>query len=168
MSDLENRLPKPPEPPRMPRRVRLHRFQWIGLPIILLAPIVLAVAGVFGESWETVEADAAGFRVVVDYPVRFRYKQLNEIRVAIESRSLGPADTVMVSVDTTYARGFSTITSTPAFERPYTTRVGGLRPGERGLVMIELQAERYGAHAGDLVVAAADTVRVRLRTVVFP
>lgn len=42
-------VPQPPEVPDIKRRIQLHPWQWIGIPLFLLIPI-LALFGVFGET----------------------------------------------------------------------------------------------------------------------
>ena len=168
MSDLEEPLPEPPEPPTVQRRFRMHRYQWIGIPIVFLAPVVLALTGALGESWEVRATESPQLAATVHYPTRFRYKQLNEIRIRIESRTLGPLDTVTIALDSIYGDRFSTVRGVPAFERPYELKLSGFQPGEWRNAFIEIQAERYGIHAGDLVLTAQDTARIHLRTIVFP
>lgn len=163
----EDRLADPPEPPEVERRVRLLPMQWVGIPL-LLVPVLLAAFGVFGESWDTATASSATISVDVRWPTRFRYKQLNEVHVWVENRTGGVLDTVTVALDTAYASRFSTVTAIPDFDDAYSLSLVALRPGERRLAVIELQAERYGRHEGRLDVVAGDTARLRLHTIVFP
>jgi hypothetical protein len=152
----------------MPRRFRLHRFQMIGIPIVFLLPVVLALAGAFGESWRTERTQTRDVAVTLRYPTRFRYKQLNTMEVWVANVSAARIDTVTVAIDTAYANRFSTVTSIPDFTEPYSLDLTDIAPGDRRLAIIELQGERYGAHEGEVRVIAGDTVRVRVRTTIFP
>lgn len=168
MSDLEDRLPKPPEPPALPRRFRMYSYQWIGIPLLFLAPVALALAGVFGQGWTIQTVETPTFTAKVQYADALRYKQVDGIRVWISSRTPGSLDTIRIAVDSAYASRFSSVRAIPAFDRPYQLSLAGPRASDVAVAVVEIQAERYGRHEGDLVIAAGDTARVRLRTIVFP
>lgn len=161
-------LERPSPPPDMRRRFRLHRYQVIGIPVVFLLPVVLALAGAFGEAWRTERVQMRDVTVTVRYPTRFRYKQLNAMEVWVANLSAASIDTVTVAIDTAYANRFSTVTSIPAFTQPYALVLTDMAPGERRLALVELQGERYGEHAGEVQVIAGDTARVRVRTLIFP
>lgn len=162
-------LPDAPPAPHAPRRVRLHPFQWVGLALLLAMP-VLALAGVFGESWRVEHVRGANIAVQMRYPSRFRYKQLNQIEVQLRNHSASALDTVRVSLDTAFLTRFSTVRALPAFERPFELALSRVEPGASALVIVEIQAERYGTATGTLTVTSGggDTVRVPLHVRVFP
>ncbi len=160
-------LPDPPAPPSLPRRIRLYRYQWVGLGLIVALP-VLALAGVFGESWRSEEARGADVEAAVTWPERFRYKQVNSIEVRVRNTSSRVLDTMTVALDTALAGRFSTVRAIPSFTRPYETDLTDLRPGETSLVLVEIQAERYGRHEGTLSVIHRDTVRIPISIRIFP
>lgn len=161
-------LPEPPPPPETRRRIRLYVYQWIGLLLLLLLP-VLASAGVFGESWRVERASVGALSVVVSYPSRFRYKQLNQIEVQVRNTSGTALDSVKVSLDTSFATRFSTVASVPPLERAFELSIAAIPPSASRLAIIEIQAERYGRHSGTLTIASApDTVRVPLAVLIFP
>jgi hypothetical protein len=164
--DMDN-LPEPPPPPSAPRRVRLYPFQWFGAAALALLPM-MAVAGVFGETWAEATAETPSLEVRVSYPSRFRYKQLNQIEVWVRNRSGAPIDTITVSLDSAYARQFSTINAIPPFSRAFGIPLTDVLPNETRLVIIEVQAERYGRHKGAVRTAAVDTATIALSTIVFP
>ena len=164
---MEDRLADPPEPPETEPRVRLRPLQWVGIPLLIM-PVLLAAFGVFGESWDTANTSSTAVSVAVRWPTRFRYKQLNEVRVWVENRTPGVLDSVTIALDTAYASRFSTVTAIPDFDDAYSLSLVAVRPGERRLAIIELQAERYGRHEGWLDVVAGDTARLRLHSFVFP
>lgn len=159
---------QPPEPPDVPRHIHLSASRGMGLGAMALIP-VLALFHVFGERWERAERTTPAFDVRVEYPTSFRYKMLNAITVQVHNRSGRQLDTVTVALDTGYVSRFSTVIFTPSVDRAYEVPLTRMAAGETRLVSIELQAERYGRHAGDLTVSAgADTAAVRIHTLVWP
>lgn len=160
-------LPEPPQPPENPRRIKLYPYQWIGLAALAVLP-VLAWAGVFGESGRVERARAGSLDVVVSYPSRFRYKQLNQIEVQVRNASTAALDSVRVALDTAFGARFSTVTSLPPLDAAFELTIPGIPPGQTRLAVIEIQAERYGRHTGTLTIAAGDTVRVPLAVFIFP
>jgi hypothetical protein len=164
-------MPDPPPPPEVPRHVRFHRYQWVGLTLLAVLPL-LAIAGVFGETWRVESASGAGLEVSTRYPDRYRYKQLTSVEVWLTNTSAAVLDTVTVALDTALANRFSTVRALPAFADPYETEVTNVAPGETRLVVIELQSERYGRHEGDLVVRGPptlpDTLVLPLSILIFP
>lgn len=167
---MGSELPERLQAPDSPRRFQLHGYQWVGLPLLFLVPI-LALLGVFGETLERVEAAGIDLALEVEYADRYRYKQINTAEAWVENRSGMQLDTVVVAFDEAYARQFSTLTFIPSATKPFEVELYDLAPGERRLVWAELQAERYGRHTGDLrvyVPGRADTTSVTLSTFVFP
>lgn len=160
-------LPDPPPPPDAPRHVRFYRYQWAGLFLVAAFP-VLALAGVFGETWRVEERSGAALDVTVRYPDRYRYKQLNSLEVWVTNTSRVPVDTVTVAVDTALANRFSTVRALPPFAAPYRTGLADLAPDETRLVLVELQGEQYGRHDGAVEVMGPDTLRVPLSIRIFP
>lgn len=167
---MASELPAPLQAPDAPRHVLLHGYQWVGIPLLFLVP-VLALVGVFGETSEHVEAVGGGLRLEVAYADRYRYKQINPVEAWVENRSGARLDTVVVAFDEAYARQFSTLMFIPSPVEPFEVELYDLAPGERRLVWAELQAERYGRHTGALrayVPGRRDTAAVVLSTLVFP
>jgi hypothetical protein len=159
----------PPAPPGIGRQIRLTPWQRFAVPVLLGIPI-LALLGVFGESWDTASQATSNLELRLEYPTRYRYKMLNSLNLDVSNTSAGPIDTITVALDTAYASRFSTVVGIPTFEFPYTLELTDLPPGETRRVTIELQGERYGRHSGDLLVTstAADTARLPVSTFIFP
>jgi len=167
---MSGELPPPLRVSAQPRRVKLHRFQWIGLPPLLAVPL-LALLGVFGETWTRVDGSGPGLALSVEYATRYRYKQINTLQVRVENTATRTLDTVVVALDSTYAARFSTLVFVPSARAPFEVELVDLEPGEVALVWVELQAERYGRHRGFLEARGSglpDTVRIPLRTYIFP
>jgi hypothetical protein len=160
--------PRPTDPPTVERHVVLTAKQRIGVPFIAAVPL-LALLGVFGESSNTVSVRSASFEVRASYPARFRYRQIQALRVDVRNISRLPLDTVKVSVDTAYVSRFSSVRFDPAPTAAYVVPVTHLRPGEHGLVSAELWGEQYGRHRGRIAVTAlGDSVAISISTFVFP
>lgn len=167
----EPRTHDPPyaEAPEIDRRIGIPVWRVAGMLVVLTVP-VLAIGGVFGESWDRATADGPNVSVRVEFPTRFRYKMLNSITAHITNRSARPIDTISVRLDSSYALRFSTVVFTPAAERAYEVPLTDVAPGETRLLVAELQGERYGRHTGRLRVASTsgDTISVPVHTLIFP
>lgn len=168
MSGDVDSLPDPPGPPEIRRKLSLYRFQLIGLPFLVAIP-VLALFGVFGERWSTVHDANGALETSVHYPTAFRYKMIDAIDLHVRNRGAAPIDTITVSLDTAYAGRFSTVTAVPPFTGPFEIDLPNVAPRESRRVRIEIQAEQYWSHSGELTITAgADTIRVPLTTLVYP
>lgn len=163
----EKDLPEPPQLPDAPRHVRVYRYQWVGLVVLTVFPL-LAALDVFGEHWTVERMDGVSLEATVRYPDRYRYKQLNSVTVQLTNTSGVTLDTVRVQLDTALANRFSTVTSTPSFDEPYSVPLTGVAPGETRWVVIELQGEEYGRHEGELRIVGGDTLRLPLSIRIFP
>ena len=159
--------PEPPPPPHVARQAKLYPYQWIGLAILAVLPIVAAV-GLFGESFTTTRASAGALEVAVTYPDRLRYWQVNQIEVHVRNVSAAPLDSVHVSLDSAFALRFANLTSLPTFDESFRIAIPQLPPGRTRTVLIEMRADRYGRHSGTLTISAIDTLRVPLSVMIFP
>ena len=158
----------PPEAPKTVARISLTAKQVIGLPLIAAVPL-LALFGVFGERATTAVARSSTIEVTVTYPARFRYRQVQPLRVAVRNTSPRSIDTAFVSFDTAYIARFSSVRFDPAVRSAFVVPATDIAPGATALVSVELWGEHYGNHRGRVVVAAkGDSVAVPLSTFVFP
>lgn len=160
-------LPDPPPAPSIRRRVRLYSYQYVGLALLAAIP-ALAIAGAFGESDAFAEERTSELQVSLRYPVRYRFEQVSRIELRVLNTSGHLLDTVRVSLDSAYANRFSMVRSIPELSEPYAVELRSLEPGRQRIVVIELKADRYGHHRGELRVGASDTARFRLGTFIFP
>jgi hypothetical protein len=150
--------------------LKFSRSQWIGVVALFLVPI-LALFGTFGESQAQVQGASAELVIRVEYPTRYRYKQIDRVRVEVENASSATLDTVTVAFDSAYVSRFSTLMFIPAAKEPFTVELAPLPPQSTRLIWVELQAERYGWHHGSLRAwrrGSSDTAIVPLRTIIFP
>ncbi len=163
-------LPEPTPPPDAERHVRLYRFQWVGVFLLAVFP-VLGALGYFGETWADTRAEDGGLAASIRYPDRFRYKELNSLTLQIRNAGESVVDTLTIAQDTALANRFSTVHAIPSFTRAYEVELTAVQPGETRLVVVELQAEEYGRHEGPLTITANGSrtpLRVPLSIVVFP
>jgi hypothetical protein len=158
----------PPEPPVVTPRFAFTRKQYIGIPLLTLIP-VLTLLGVFGEKREFVQATSRSLEMRIEYPSRFRYRQVQPLDITITNVSVHTLDTVMVSLDTAYITRFSSVRISPEPTQNFVVTLMNLRPQEARLIHAELWGERYGSHRAEIIGAAsADTVRQQIHTFVFP
>jgi len=160
--------PRPPEAPSIRRRLALTRKQMLGLPLLAAVP-VLALFGVFGERRADVRAASAAVEMLVRYPERFRYRQIQPLDVTVRNISQRAIDTLRVLLDTGYLSRFSSVRIDPAPGAAFVVTFTNVKPGESRVVSAELWGERYWSHRGRLVATAgADSAAVEVRTLVFP
>jgi hypothetical protein len=162
-------LVDPPPAPELPRRVRLYRPQWIGLPLLMLVP-VLAVLNVFGESRKEARAAGAVLELRVEYPTRVREGQRTDLRVHVRNVSDRMLDTVALVFDAAYLDRFESVAFTPGAQDGYRVEFLRVLPGEEGAARVEVEAADAWSHSGSVVARAggAEVTRVQLRTFVFP
>jgi hypothetical protein len=161
-------LSEPPRLPDLPRRVRLYPGQWIGIPLLMLLP-VLAVFGVFGESRGSADATGAMLRLEVDYPTRLRAGKWSEVQVRIRNVSGTVLDDVAVTFDTEYLDHFSRLTFTPPLTRPHAVELSDLHPGGTSVVRLEFEGDRPWWGRGRIGIAqGGDTTAVLISTFTFP
>src|ERR1700704_2253361 len=117
----------PPPAPSIDPKIELSWKQRIGFPIMLAIPI-LALFGIFGESRAHAHETSRSLDVTVSYPSRFRYRQVQSMRVSVRNLSAVLADTVKVSFDTAYVARFSSVRFDPATKTAYTVDLIDLKP----------------------------------------
>lgn len=173
MPDQNQEDLKPPQPPEIRRRLQFSRLQKVAFPLIFLVPI-LALAGVFGDSFDAVNAANSQLMVDIEYPTRFRYKMMNPIHASIHNTSGQHLPSVIVNFDRDYIDGFSNVTFTPEVkfitDEAYVLELTELPPGEIRVVLVEIEADKYGRHHGTItaVPGAGESVSVSFDTFVFP
>ena len=159
---------EPPAVPDIERRLALTRKQRIGLPLLAAVPL-LALLGFFGERARTRHIESASFNVDITYPLRFRYRQIQPLRVSVKNTWRDTIDTVRVSFDTAYISRFSSVRFDPSITSAYVVPITHLTPLSSGLVSVELWGERYGMHYGTITVSTrTEYITVGISTFVFP
>lgn len=159
----------PPQAPGLRRKLRFGRLQAVGIVAMFSIPL-LALAGVFGESWETTRAQSPDLSIHVEYPERFRYKQINKLVVSIENRGAETMDSVMVAFDPAYVLAFSGPLFIPSASQAFRVPLTQLEPGDTELILLKIQGEKYGRHSGDIRVwnTRGDSLAVTVSTFIFP
>jgi hypothetical protein len=160
---------QPPEPPELPRHLRLYRSQWIGVPLLMLVP-VLALLGVFGESRARTGAAGAGLELEIDYPIRIRTGQRTGIDVTVRNRSTASAERLTVVFDTAYFQRVADVRFIPPTSAAFEVSLPPLAPGAEELVRVEFDAEQLWRQAGWIGVRPneGDATSARIRTFIFP
>ena len=164
---------RPPGPLTTARKIRLHPFQIVGIPLLVLVPI-LALFGVFGETVDAVSASNQQLEMHVKYPTRFRYKMIDTITVSLFNASSQSIHSVQVGFDQAYLDKFSTVVLTPSVKHVtdavYLVEVNDLQPAETRVISVTIQAEIYGKHEGTIAAIpdGGEKLQVSIDTFTFP
>jgi hypothetical protein len=160
---------EPPQAPSIRRRIRLTPSRGVFISICFLV-IISALTGVFGESRREIRQQRVAIEMVVEYPTRNRYRQINTIRISVQNRSGQAMDTLTIALDPDYARQFSDVKGIPSFSEGWEMNLTNVAPGERRRMVMELTAEHFGIHRGEISAFARgmDTLSVEVETIIFP
>jgi hypothetical protein len=166
---------QPPQPPEIEPKFTLSRVQWIGLPLLMLLPL-LALLGVFGESFTAVADSNDVLDMEVEYATRYRYKMRNALELSLENLSAQTIPTLTVRLDADYISQFSDIAFSPQLDEitdeDYIVHLQDVQPGEVRVVTVEMQGDRYGRHSGTMSATAGGDgngrVQVEVATFIFP
>jgi hypothetical protein len=173
LSSKKREPSQPPQPPSVTRKFQFHLIQLIGMPLIILVP-VLAMLGVFGETLDSVMVSNPQLEMHVEYPARFRYKMIDSVRVSLLNISTRLIPTVRVEFDQAYVEEFSTVTFTPSVKHitdsVYMVEITDLEPGETRVISVTIQAEKNGRHEGTITATPENSagLQVSIVTVTFP
>jgi hypothetical protein len=140
-------LGSPPPAPEVPRRVHLYRSQWIGLPLLVLLPL-LALANVFGEARQTRTIGDDRIRVEVEHPTRLRVRQHSTVHVRIDRLAGTAADSIRVVFDPAWIGHFTKVSVVPDPEHAWTVLLSDLAAGIRADVRVELEGTRLWRSRG--------------------
>lgn len=170
--ELQEELAKPPQPPSIKKRFEFTKAQLIGVPVILLIPI-LALIGLFDAHFEHATSVAGDLQVTVEYPSSIRYKKLEPISINVQNLSAVTFPTVTVTIDDAYLNAFSTVTFTPDVDEvtadKFILNLNNLQPQESRRILVEVQAEHYWNHTGNVNAEYEEThVGVTISTFIFP
>lgn len=166
---------QPPSPPPFPRKVQFHRVQMIGMPLLMVVPL-LALFGFFGESSTTTQTQNDRLRVQVTYTTRSRYKIASPVEVTVYNRSTTALATVEVRFAKAYIDQFADVVFTPQVtaitDQEYIVQLHDLPPEVTRVVTVNLQGERYGRHEGGITVSEASAptngLALPITTWIFP
>ncbi len=158
----------PPSPPDYPRRLRLYTWQWIGLPCIILVP-VLALCGVFDKTSSTVLDSSNGLSLQVQYVSHLRYKENNTIRITVTNTTDTTLNNVVIQCDSSYFTSYEKPVVTPPAHRPCSIEIDSLPPGEQRLIQIEGKIDaRWNVYGRITAATGTISTAVNIHTFVFP
>jgi hypothetical protein len=160
---------EPPPAPDLRRHVRLYTAQWIGIPVLMLVPL-LALLGLFGENRARLEAARDGLDTTVDYPTRLRTGQRTHIELHVHNRSDLPAEDVTVRFEPRYFEHAFNLLFIPVPDAPYEVKLPALAPGAAGRVRVEFELEQRWRNTGGISVFrdGQDTAHTRISTFILP
>ena len=170
--NLVAQSPGPPQAPEIPRKFKFWPLQLIGVPIILLIPL-LALAGIFDLHVAHVQVTGK-LALSVMYPTRSRYDTFNEMIIAVTNTTQSPLTEVIVQLERAYLDHFAQITATPDIsmisEAFYEIALGELAPGTTRVITLDFQAHEQGTHEGRATAVSAETdpIELSLNTLVLP
>lgn len=173
MATNEQELPDPPKAPKTERKLRFHRTQVIGVPLLALIPI-LALFFAFGTTHERNSMEVGSMEVDVLFPGRFRHKTVAPLQVSVRNHGDAPLQEAFVSIDKEYLDAFETTGFSPApimvTEGAYVFALGEIPAGEARALDGTLQAQRHWRHSGRITVRgdSGDVAELRVVTFAFP
>jgi hypothetical protein len=161
-------LPDPPPAPEIPRRIMGYPAQWVGMALLALLPI-LTLAGVFGEVDRSTTAPVAGGYAELTYPARIGHRSAGQITIVLRAGAV-PLPPATVHVTDGYLSHFTVLNAWPVFDAFDRAAVPAVPAGETARLVLEVRPNRFGRKAGTVTIApeTGDTVRVIMRTLVFP
>ncbi|MCW7537389.1 hypothetical protein OOT46_05920 [Aquabacterium sp. A7-Y] len=170
----EKRGGEPPAPPQLDRRIELAPLQILGL-LLLLALPVAALSGALGPRHGHESASGQGLELSVDYPERLRHQTSLTLEVSVKNTGSAALQQTLLRIDEPYFAHFSQARFTPEpgrlSDEHYEVDLGELAPGASRKLVVHLEADEWGRHAGRVSAQAsqgAPPVEVAFATVVFP
>jgi hypothetical protein len=163
----------PPAPPEQPRRLLFGPVQAIGVPLLMVLPL-LAMVGLLATKSVVQTAVADEVRLEVEYPVRMAHSAVQPIRLVLYNDDGHPLRDVHVEVDRSYLDGFSERSFTPSLETvdasAYRAPLGHVAGRNSAAISGDVKANSSGPHEGEVRVFSGDRLllRQRLRTFVLP
>jgi hypothetical protein len=173
MSIEAQQTQSPSKLPPYQRRIMLYPFQWVGLILLLLIPLV-ALAGVFDRREQTVETSSGDLRLEVTFLTHNRFKMPGDVSITVENQGTAPLDTITVTISRDYIDTFADINIAPQVNsidaENYVVQLSDLQPGQAQVVEFEYLGEKYGAHSGTITAQAGNgpVLQVNIETFVFP
>jgi hypothetical protein len=164
---------KPPKIEPIKARFLMYPYQWIGLPLLLLIPI-LALFGVFDRNETSVTQQSDALTLNVESFTLNRYKMSGYIAVTVENTGDVPLSEVTVSVSRSYIEAFADVSTSPPIthitDEQYVFVLPALEAGQTHTIDIQFLADRYGVHKGtvEAQINAGETVQVAVQTLVLP
>jgi hypothetical protein len=163
---------QPPEPEDFKRKIEFYPFQWVGIPLLFLIPI-LALFGVLGETETTAHATGTSLDVAITYSnhVNFQSTEISEISVTNTGDVAIPILTV--AIEKAYLDNFSDKSFTPPIreitEGAYVIELADLQAGETRYITYDSRGATIGSHRGMVRFSSGeDEVSLTIETLIFP
>jgi len=172
MSKSNSKIPEPNQPPEIKRRVALHHYQWWGLPIIFIIPI-LGAAGLFNNHRTVMRADSQNLALRVDYHDRVRMVTVEPMSILVTNRGSSDLSKVEVKVSREL---FNSEEGTQMRPEPKEIdeqfarfEIEKIPAGESRAIEVDLNAGRPGTHRGLIEASAgSDSARVSVESFSYP
>ena len=169
----QHRHSEPPESPPFKRKLRFYVFQFIGLPFILLIPL-LAISGLFDQTRTESEQSNDEISIHMDYPSRYRHKTEGTILIHVQNNSQESIPSLRLEISRDYLDQFSELRFFPELNQisadSYIIELSEIPHDTSELIRIELLASNYGEATG-LVAAIAEGVeplRLSINSFTYP
>lgn len=164
--------PQPPQPPEFGRSFDPARYQLVGI-ALLSALVVAAIAGAFGIATGRAIDRGTGLALVVEYPERWRSKDVDTVEVEVTNTSGRDLPRIDVAFDRAYFHAYAASRFEPRVsyltDEAYVVTLHDVHADETRLITTVVKADMYWAQAGVVTASTAETsARVRLRSFVFP
>jgi hypothetical protein len=173
MTSQSKDYPEPPKEPAILRKLHLYVFQYIGIPLILLIPI-LALSGVFNQQFAQLQQENDALALSIHYPNRSRYEVLSNVTINIENKTEETIPLVLLSISKSYLKEFFVIDILPLVsqitEENYEVELEEIASEESRLVTIDLEGDIYGEHTATVSLASEgiEPLSLTIKTFVFP
>lgn len=127
----------------------MHKAELIGM-LLLAAIPAAAILGVFGpiQAEASAENDAVSLRVT--FPKVMRHRTHQDLLVRVRNRTDQELAGVQISVDDRYLGAFNRVLFSQAATGAFAVTLEGIAPGETRLIAVELEADGYGLHRGEV------------------
>lgn len=169
----DEQVPQPPQPPKIQQHVNLSRGQLIGLPVLLLIPI-LALLGVFGLTEEQATRSGEEFELTVHYSGRAQYMAGFDLVIEVTNLSNQPREGVMVGLSRTFVDSFTEASFLPSVGlvtgSEYLFDLGTMPAAASRTVSARLTPGSYWSTPGTVTVSSSgrQTVEFEFQTFVYP
>ena len=122
----------------------MHKAELIGM-LLLAAIPAAAILGVFGP----IQAEASAENDAVS-PKVMRHRTHQDLLVRVRNRTDQELAGVQISVDDRYLGAFNRVLFSQAATGAFAVTLEGIAPGETRLIAVELEADGYGLHRGEV------------------
>jgi hypothetical protein len=165
--------PQPPQPPPFQRRIQISAAQLAGIALLLVLPVA-ALSGLLGTKKREVRASAGALELSARYPSRMHYKTSGSLELRLKNTGAGAIGSATLRLGDSYLQHFADAQFQPQVQRLNEEGVeidlGELAPGQTRRLRVELRAEDYGTHDGQVSASAQGLppVALEVSTLVLP